>query len=67
MTVLVSSVGTPLIAAAVLIFGMMLICVPSSTIVAISIYVLPLLSAASICYALSESIGRLACLTFGCC
>jgi hypothetical protein len=33
----------------------------------ISIYVLPLLAAASICYALSESIGRLACLSFGCC
>jgi|HubBroStandDraft_6_1064221.scaffolds.fasta_scaffold09938_3 hypothetical protein len=32
-----------------------------------SIYVLPLLAAASICYALSESIGRLACLSFGCC
>lgn len=33
----------------------------------ISIYVMPLLAAASICYALSESIGRLACLSFGCC
>jgi hypothetical protein len=33
----------------------------------ISIYVLPLLAAASVCYALSESIGRLACLSFGCC
>jgi hypothetical protein len=33
----------------------------------LSIYVLPLLAAASICYALSESIGRLACLSFGCC
>ncbi len=106
MIVLVSSVGTPLIAAAVLILGMMLICVPSSTIIAsvvegkrhtftiagaafvaalvlppavwalqhilrtwfnISVYVLPLLAAAAVCYALSESIGRLACLSFGCC
>jgi succinate dehydrogenase/fumarate reductase cytochrome b subunit len=33
----------------------------------ISIYVLPLLAAASISYALSESLGRLACLSFGCC
>jgi hypothetical protein len=33
----------------------------------ISIHVLPLLAAASISYALSESIGRLACLSFGCC
>jgi hypothetical protein len=106
MIVLLSSVSTPVTAAAVLIFVMMLICVPSSKIVAavvegksntftiagaafvaalvlppevwalqqilrawfnISIDVLPLLAAASICYALSESIGRLACLSFGCC
>jgi hypothetical protein len=32
-----------------------------------SVYVLQLLAAASISYALSESIGRLACLSFGCC
>ncbi len=32
-----------------------------------SIHVMPLLAAVSICYALSESIGRLACLSFGCC
>ena len=106
MIVLLSSVGTPLIAAVALIAGVMMICVPASRVVAkviegkpntftiagaafvaalvlppavlvvqqilrswfnISLYVLPLLAAASISYALSESIGRLACLSFGCC
>lgn len=33
----------------------------------VTIHVLPLLAAAAIAYALSESIGRLACLSFGCC
>lgn len=33
----------------------------------IAIYVLPLLAAAAIAYALSETIGRMACLSFGCC
>jgi hypothetical protein len=33
----------------------------------ITIHVLPLLGAAAIAYALSEAIGRMACLSFGCC
>ena len=33
----------------------------------ITIHVLPLLAAAAIAYALSEAIGRMACLSFGCC
>jgi hypothetical protein len=33
----------------------------------ITLYVLPLLAAAAIAYSLSESIGRMACLSFGCC
>lgn len=33
----------------------------------IAIYVLPLLAASAIAYALSEAIGRMACLSFGCC
>jgi hypothetical protein len=106
MIVLLSSLGTPPVAAVALIGAVMLICVPASKLIAkviegkpdtftiagaafvaalvlppavlvvqqilrswfnISIYVLPLLAAASICYAFSESIGRLACLSFGCC
>ena len=106
MIVLVSSVGTPMTAAAALIAAMMVICVPASKAVAaliegkrntftiagaaflaaiilppglliaqralirwfdITTHVLPMLAAAAIAYALSESIGRLACLSFGCC
>ena len=33
----------------------------------ITLHVLPVLAAAAIAYALSEAIGRLACLSFGCC
>jgi len=32
-----------------------------------TLYVMPLLAAAAIAYALSEAIGRMACLSFGCC
>ena len=106
MVVLVSSVGTPLLAGAAVIAAMMAICMPASKIVAariegkhntftiagaafvaaiilppgllaaqwalarwfdITIHVLPMLAAAAIAYALSESIGRMACLSFGCC
>jgi hypothetical protein len=104
--VLLSSVGTPLLAAAAVIATMMSISVPASKIVArlvegkrntftiagaaflaslimppglllaqralaawfdIKIYVLPILAATAIVYALSEAIGRMACLSFGCC
>ena len=106
MIVLVSSVGTPLLAAGAVIAAMMAICMPASKVVAaviegkrntftiagaaflaaiilppgllaaqwalarwfdITIHVLPMLAAAAIAYALSESIGRMACLSFGCC
>jgi hypothetical protein len=106
MIVLLSSVGTPLPAAAAVIAVMMAICVPASKVLAwviegkrntftiagaafvaaiilppgavmaqralgrwfdVMIHALPLLAAAAITYALSESMGRLACLSFGCC
>jgi hypothetical protein len=104
--VLLSSVGTPLVAAAAVIATMMAISVPASKLMArliegkrntftiagaaflaslilppglllaqralarwfdITIYVMPALAAAAITYALSEAIGRMACLSFGCC
>jgi hypothetical protein len=104
--VLLSSVGTPLLAAAAVIAAMMAICVPASKVVAraiegkrntftiagaaflaslilppgmllaqralwkwfdVRIYVMPVLAASAITYALSEAIGRMACLSFGCC
>jgi hypothetical protein len=104
--VLLSSVGTPLLAAGAVIATMLAICMPASKVLAaviegkrntftiagaaflaaiilppglvvaqralvawfdITIHVLPILAAAAIAYALSESIGRLACLSFGCC
>jgi hypothetical protein len=104
--ILMETVGTPMIVAALLITAIVALCVPASRIVAavvegkrdtftiagaafvaalvlppavvgaqqvlasqfhITIHVLPLLAAAGIAYSLSESIGRLACLSFGCC
>jgi hypothetical protein len=104
--VLLSSVGTPLLAAAAVIAAMMAISVPASKLVArviegkrntftiagaaflaslilppglllaqralarwfdITIYAMPVMAAAAIAYALSEAIGRMACLSFGCC
>ena len=104
--VLLSSVGTPLLAAGAVIATMMAICVPASKLIAqviegkrdtftiagaaflgaiilppglwlaqralaawfdLRIYALPMLAATAIVYALSEAIGRLACLSFGCC
>jgi len=104
--VLLSSAGTPLVAAAGVITAMLLICVPASKVLAwviegkrntftiagaaflaslimppglllvrrilaawldIRIEVMPILAAAAIAYALSEAIGRMACLSFGCC
>lgn len=104
--VLLSSVGTPMLAAAAVLATMLLICVPASKLIArviegkrntftiagaaflgaiilppalllaqqalakwfgIRIYVLPMLAATAIVYALSEAIGRMACLSFGCC
>ena len=104
--VLLSSVGTPLLAAAAVITTMMAICVPASRLMArliegkrntftvagaaflatlilppglllaqrvlaswfgIRIYVMPTIAATAITYALSEAIGRMACLSFGCC
>jgi hypothetical protein len=104
--VLLSSVGTPLLAAAAVIATMLAICVPASKLIArviegkrntftiagaaflgaiilppglwlaqrelaarfdVRIYALPMLAATAIVYALSEAIGRLACLSFGCC
>ena len=106
MIVLLSSLGTALLAAAVVIATMMAICVPASKVLAraiegkrntftiagaaflaslamppglllaqrglaewfdIKIYVMPVLAASAIVYALSEAIGRMACLSFGCC
>jgi hypothetical protein len=106
MIVLLSSLGTPLLAAAAMIATMMAICVPASKVLAraiegkrntftiagaaflaslvmppglllaqrglaerfdIRIYVMPVLAASAIVYALSEAIGRMACLSFGCC
>jgi hypothetical protein len=104
--VLLSSVGTPLVAVAAVIATMLGICVPASKLVArviegkrntftiagaaflaslilppglllaqrgladwfdIRIYVMPILAASANVYALSEAIGRMACLSFGCC
>src|SRR5271167_804365 len=104
--VLLSSVGTPLMAAAAVIATMLAICVPASKVFAwliegkrntftiagaafvasltmppglllaqrvlrawldMRIDVMPILAAAAIAYALSEAIGRMACLSFGCC
>ena len=104
--VLLSSIGTPRMAAAAVIATMMAICVPASKLMArviegkrntftvagaaflgsiilppglwlaqralamrfdVRIYALPMLAATAIVYALSEAIGRLACLSFGCC
>lgn len=104
--VLLSSVGTPLLAAAGVIAVVMAICVPASKLVArviegkrntftiagaaflaslilppgmllaqrvlwkwfdVRIYVMPILAASAVTYALSEAIGRMACLSFGCC
>lgn len=106
MIVLLSSLGTPLLAAAALIATIMAICVPASKVLArliegkrntftiagaaflaslvlppglllaqrglaqwfdSKIYVMPMLAASAIAYALSEAIGRMACLSFGCC
>jgi hypothetical protein len=104
--VLLSSVGMPLLAVAVVIGVMLAICVPASKMLAwiiegkrntftiagaaflasvlmppglilaqrclaaqlaMRIEVMPILAATAIAYALSEAIGRLACLSFGCC
>lgn len=106
MIVLLSSLGTPLLAAAAVIATMMAICVPASKVLArviegkrntftiagaaflaslilppglllaqrgladwfdVRIYAMPMLAASAIVYALSEAIGRMACLSFGCC
>jgi hypothetical protein len=106
MIVLLSSLGTPPLAAAAVIATTMAICVPGSRVLAqviegkrntftiagaaflaslimppglllaqrglaqgleIKIYVMPVLAASAIVYALSEAIGRMACLSFGCC
>lgn len=104
--VLLASAGTPLVAAAGVIVGMLAVCVPASKVLAsviegkrntftiagaafvaslvlppalllarrflaawlgMRIEVMPILAAAAIAYALSEAIGRMACLSFGCC
>ena len=104
--VLLSSVGTPLLAAAAVISVMLAVCVPASKVLAwviegkrntftiagaaflaslilppglvlarrllgaalgMRIEAMPILAAAAIAYALSEAIGRMACLSFGCC
>lgn len=104
--VLLSSVGTPLMAAVGVVAAMLMICVPASKVLAwviegkrntftiagaaflaslilppglllaqrvlgawldMRIEVMPILAAAAIAYALSEAIGRMACLSFGCC
>lgn len=104
--VLLSSVGTPWLAAVVLIGIMLAICVPASKVLAwviegkkntftiagaaflaslimppglmaaqwllemqlgMTIHVMPILATTAIAYAFAEALGRMACLSFGCC
>ena len=59
--------GAGFVAAMVLPPGLLLVQRALARWAAITIHVLPVLAAVAITYALSESIARLACLSFGCC